>query len=157
MREMWETQRIVEVKVERKFEAGHRIPNALYTPCRQFHGHSYQISVVVGIDVESVRDKFSEVGYPIDFSILKSIIDQELPDHKFIIWKDDEYISSLKSIFGDKFYENFYVMEYPPSAENISLYLKVRIENKLKGLYGNSILFVKVCLKEGVSGGEVQV
>lgn len=62
------------------FEAAHRLPRHP-GKCRELHGHSYRLTVVVDRQVDA------ESGLAIDFSDLKAIVKREVVDvldHRFV-------------------------------------------------------------------------
>jgi len=139
--------------IQRKFEAGHRIPKAVYKPCRRFHGHSYQIQV--RFEIECPSFVLETVGYPYDFNELKEMVDKCLPDHKFLIYKDDVFADALKGVFKDEFRSNFIEMDSPPSAENIVDFIAKKIKTSMKRRGYKYIRRFAITLKEGLGSGEV--
>lgn len=109
------------------FETAHAIHG--YTgPCRNIHGHSYELHVTVTAANKS-DDFLREPGFVIDFKDVKRIVNEaivERLDHKLILSK--AYISAHPQITEN---ENIEVWDYEPTAENILLYAKNLLHNKL--------------------------
>ncbi len=86
------------------FSAAHSLPR-YPGKCRNLHGHTYKVEVIVE------GDKKPDSECVADFSELKEVLREvlELVDHKYL----NE------------------IIEYPTS-ENIALFLKSELENKLK-------------------------
>lgn len=55
-----------------RFETSHRLHN-YDGPCRNIHGHSYELHVTVGGKPEADKDS-PKVGMVLDFSVLKKIV-----------------------------------------------------------------------------------
>jgi len=64
------------LKVRRKFNAAHRLPN-YDGDCKNLHGHTWFAEFLID---GSVR----ESGMVEDFKVLKKLLDDALPDHKFL-------------------------------------------------------------------------
>lgn len=107
----------------------HKLPDSedLHTKqCSNLHGHEGKVKVEIEGEPEST-------GMIVDFGRVKEIVNEL--DHTY-----------LNDIFG----------ETPATAENIAVYLKTRIEDKL-GIVkspGDSIPKVKVWFCEGYKGEE---
>ena len=94
----------MKLGVSTDFSAAHSLPRHR-GKCKNLHGHTYKIEVVVE------GEKKEDTECVVDFSQLKALVDEvlELVDHKFL----NEIISY-------------------PTSENIALFLKQKLENKLK-------------------------
>ena len=106
------------------FCAGHRL-RLHESKCRHLHGHNWTVTV----SVES--DKLDEVGRVVDFSVIrervKGWVDQYL-DHGFILERTDaEAIEAVGSVSG----QSVYLMDGPPTAENLSRLIKEQAQRLL--------------------------
>lgn len=104
------------VYITRKLEidAGHRLQNH-EGKCRHVHGHRYVL------DLTCSASKFDQVGRVIDFGVVKQVfggwLDEQL-DHGFIAERGDPIIEFLTTN-GSK----VHIVDWPPTAENLSMYL----------------------------------
>lgn len=99
------------------FSAAHSLPRHPGR-CKGLHGHTYKVEVVVE------GEKKAETACVADFSEVKAIVEEvlELVDHKF-----------LNELITD------------PTSENIALFLKVALEQRLKSSrLGISLHSIKV-------------
>ncbi|MDR0952848.1 MAG: 6-carboxytetrahydropterin synthase [Elusimicrobiota bacterium] len=90
------------LRIRRKFSSAHRLPN-YNGECAALHGHTWQVVFEIEGDIQPS-------GMVADFKALKKLLDDNLPDHK--------YLNDL--------IEN-------PTAENLCGYLFDKIEAVLKG------------------------
>ena len=110
-----------------EFEVAHVLPN--YSgPCGNLHGHTYKIEVTV----EGPQDPNSW-GMVVDFNILKKIIKEVVPDHRFI-YNNNKNNPLERDILQILNKYNCKTVGYPfdTTAENMSGYFAREIENKLK-------------------------
>jgi len=123
----------IRITKEFSFEAAHAL-KGYDGPCRNIHGHSYQLSVTVtGVPVTSQESP--KRGMIMDFSELKKIMKSEVidrMDHALILPSDLD-IGELKKM-GETF-SKVIVVDYQPTSEN----LMVEFANR-----------IKVALPEGV-------
>ena len=93
------------IKLIRSFSAAHRLPH-YDGPCHELHGHTWKAVFIVEGPVQ-------QDGMVCDFKVIKKLLDDQLPDHRFL---NDEV-------------EN-------PTAENLAQYLFKKAGEKLaeKGL-----------------------
>jgi len=123
----------IRITKEFSFEAAHAL-KGYDGPCRNIHGHSYQLSVTVtGVPVTSQESP--KRGMIMDFSELKKIMKSEVidrMDHALILPSDLD-IGELKKM-GETF-SKVIVVDYQPTSEN----LLVEFANR-----------IKVALPEGV-------
>jgi 6-pyruvoyltetrahydropterin/6-carboxytetrahydropterin synthase len=106
----------MKIVYKTEISSAHRILNHK-GKCKNLHGHNYFIIV----EIES--ENLDENGFIIDFSEIKKII-KEL-DHKVILQRNDPLIEKLKD-------ESLFIMDEPPSCENISKIIAFRISKELK-------------------------
>jgi 6-pyruvoyltetrahydropterin/6-carboxytetrahydropterin synthase len=116
---------IIRVTKEFRFEAAHAL-KGYDGPCRNVHGHSYELAVTV--TGTPVSDKASsKYGMVMDFGDLKCMIKSsiiDLFDHALILrdsMKDDGLIPE-----GEPFTNVVYV-DYQPTSENILIDFASRI------------------------------
>ena len=93
------------IKLIRSFSAAHRLPH-YDGPCHNLHGHTWKAVFIIEGPVQ-------QDGMVCDFKVIKKLLDDQLPDHRFL---NDEV-------------EN-------PTAENLAQYLFKKAGEKLaeKGL-----------------------
>ena len=93
------------IKLIRSFSAAHRLPH-YDGPCHNLHGHTWKAVFIIEGPVQ-------QDGTVCDFKVIKKLLDDQLPDHRFL---NDEV-------------EN-------PTAENLAQYLFKKAGEKLaeKGL-----------------------
>lgn len=93
------------IKLIRSFSAAHRLPH-YDGPCHDLHGHTWKAVFIIEGPVQ-------QDGMVCDFKVIKKLLDDQLPDHRFL---NDEV-------------EN-------PTAENLAQYLFKKAGKKLaeKGL-----------------------
>ena len=87
-------------------------------PCRNIHGHSYEL--LVTIKGEPISDSFSpELGMVLDFGGLKKIVRQNIIeefDHSLIISK---LTAEELNIRASEAFGKVVVVEYQPTSENM--------------------------------------
>ena len=101
-------------------------------PCRNIHGHSYQLFVTVkggaSTDLNSTK-----LGMVVDFSDLKRIVNEKIVD----VFDHSVVISSRASqpdiLRVEQMFEKFYVVEYQPTCENLVTDMASRIKDALPG------------------------
>jgi len=109
------------------FEMAH----ALYGykgPCSNIHGHSY----VLHVTIKPVKERHEELippGFVIDFKELKEIVNSKVIttlDHKLVL--SYEYINSFEVQAS---YNNLFVFETEPTAENLILFISKELITSL--------------------------
>src|SRR5690349_9866513 len=105
------------------FEAGHRVYGH-ESKCAHLHGHSYKLSVTA-----RKKSGLDNLGRVIDFSVLKSTIEewvQEHWDHGMILFREDPLAKAFRPssevespLFGHK----HFLLTYNPTAENLAKYI----------------------------------
>ena len=115
----------IRITKEFRFEAAHAL-KGYDGPCRNVHGHSYELSVtVIGSPVSKVASP--NCGMVMDFGDLKCMIKTNVIDpfdHALIL------ASSLKEdgvIPGGEPFTNVVFVDYQPTSENILLDFAARI------------------------------
>lgn len=119
----------VRVTKEFDFEMAHALWN-YDGPCRNIHGHSYKLEVTV-IGEPSEDSSSTKLGMVVDFSDLKKIVKTEVVqvfDHSVVINRKagDREVQNVSQMF-----DNFHIMDYQPTCENLLLDMVQRIKNKL--------------------------
>jgi len=114
---------------------GHRVVGH-ENKCKFLHGHNYRFEFKIGGELD-------ELGRIMDFGIIKTLLCEWLEenyDHKFLIWKEDPYLESLKDLTE----ESLVITEFNPTAENIAEdFLKNKAPELLKGT-GTTLVELKL-------------
>ena len=87
-------------------------------PCRNIHGHSYQLYVTVK-GKASTDTQSTKLGMVIDFSDLKRVVKEKIVDrfdHSVVISKkaSQPEIERVEQMF-----DKYYVVDYQPTCENL--------------------------------------
>ena len=101
-----------------RISAGHRILHH-DGKCSRPHGHNYHITV-------SVTGEVTEKGWVVDKGDVTDIIDAW--DHRFLVERGDPLIDAFEQS-GDS--ESLAVLDYPPTAEVMSVVLEQRLLERL--------------------------
>jgi len=118
---------VIRITREFRFESAHAL-KGYDGPCRNVHGHSYELSVTVtGVPVTD--ENSPKLGMVMDFGDLKRLIQSSIIDpldHTLVL------DSSQKDIIptGEPF-ENVVFVEFQPTSENLLLDFAVRIKQLL--------------------------
>jgi 6-pyruvoyltetrahydropterin/6-carboxytetrahydropterin synthase len=111
------------------FEMAHALWN-YDGPCRNIHGHSYQLYVTVyGQPSRDINN--TKLGMVIDFSDLKKLVNQhvvDLFDHSVVI---SSRASQPDIERVEQMFEKFYVVDYQPTCENLVIDMADRIRTQL--------------------------
>jgi len=97
------------------FSTGHRVYGH-ESKCAHLHGHNYRIHLTVE------AEQLDTVGRVMDFSAIKEHLCywlEEEWDHKFLVWEQDPFASSLKELDPN----GTVVVNFNPTAENMGQYL----------------------------------
>jgi 6-pyruvoyltetrahydropterin/6-carboxytetrahydropterin synthase len=119
----------IRLTKEFKFEMAHAL-KGYDGPCRNIHGHSYEL--VVTVAGEPISDKSSsKLGMVMDFGQLKTIVRQEIVDefdHALVLNKDsaNEFFPQMTDLFG-----KLILVHYQPTSENLLIDYAARIKGKL--------------------------
>ena len=111
------------------FEMAHALWN-YDGPCRNIHGHSYQLIVTVFGQPSKDLDS-TKLGMVIDFSDLKGIVNQAVVgyfDHSVVI---SSRASQPEIERVEQMFEKFYVVDYQPTCENLVIDMASRIKSLL--------------------------
>jgi 6-pyruvoyltetrahydropterin/6-carboxytetrahydropterin synthase len=120
---------VIRITKEFRFEAAHAL-KGYDGPCKNIHGHSYELSVTIIGDPVNAKDS-PKKGMIMDFSELKKIIKKSVIDpfdHALILssdYPDDEF-----NISGEAF-SNVILVEYQPTSENLLIDFAARIRRHL--------------------------
>jgi len=119
----------IRVTKEFRFEAAHALMG-YDGPCKNVHGHSYELSVtVIG---SPVFDRASaKIGMVMDFGDLKKLIKKQIIDsfdHALIL--NSEVPQEELQKFGEPF-TNIVLVSYQPTSENFLLDFAKRISELL--------------------------
>ena len=111
------------------FEMAHALWN-YDGPCRNIHGHSYQLYVTVFGHPSKDKDN-TKLGMVMDFSDLKRIVNQYVVDYF-----DHSVVISSRASQPDiqrveQMFEKFYVVDYQPTCENLVIDMAERIRTRL--------------------------
>ena len=119
----------IRVTKEFRFEAAHAL-KGYDGPCRNVHGHSYELSVTVTGTPITDR-KSAKLGMVMDFGDLKKIIKKQIVDpfdHALLL-NSDVPAEELQK-FGEPF-TNIVLLPYQPTSENFLLDFAKRIREFL--------------------------
>lgn len=111
------------------FEMAHALWN-YDGPCRNIHGHSYQLYVTVTGETNPDQ-RSTKLGMVMDFSDLKKIVKDtvvDVFDHSVVISSK----ASQPEIQGvEQMFDKFYVSDYQPTCENLVTDMASRIKSVL--------------------------
>jgi len=111
------------------FEMAHALWN-YDGPCRNIHGHSYQLYVTVyGQPSKDINN--TKLGMVMDFSDLKKIVNQYVVgyfDHSVVI---SSRASQPDIERVEQMFEKFYVVDFQPTCENLVIDMAERIRTRL--------------------------
>ena len=120
------------------FSTGHRVYGH-ESKCAHLHGHNYRIHLTVE------AEQLDTVGRVMDFSAIKEHLCywlEEEWDHKFLVWEEDPFASSLKELDP----VGTVVVKFNPTAENMGQYLIDVVGPKQ--LAGTNVKLVSVNIEE---------
>ncbi|MBA7557498.1 hypothetical protein ES705_50258 [subsurface metagenome] len=111
------------------FEMAHALWN-YDGPCRNIHGHSYQLYVTVNGETNPDQ-RSTKLGMVMDFTDLKKIVRDtvvDVFDHSVVISSK----ASQPEIQGvEQMFDKFYVADYQPTCENLVTDMASRIKSVL--------------------------
>ncbi len=119
----------IRVTKEFRFEAAHAL-KGYDGPCKNVHGHSYELSVTV-IGTPITDRQSTKLGIVMDFGDLKKIIKKQIVDpfdHALLLNSDLPQEELQK--FGEPF-TNIVMLPYQPTSENFLLDFAGRIRELL--------------------------
>jgi 6-pyruvoyltetrahydropterin/6-carboxytetrahydropterin synthase len=111
------------------FEMAHALWN-YDGPCRNIHGHSYQLHVTVYGQPSKDTDN-TKLGMVMDFSDLKRVVNQYVVgvfDHSVVI---SSRASQPDIERVEQMFEKFYVVDFQPTCENMVIDMAERIRTRL--------------------------
>lgn len=118
------------------FEMAHALWN-YDGPCRNIHGHSYQLYVTV-IGDTNLDPGNPKLGMVMDFTDLKKIVKDSVVDvfdHSVVI---SSRASQPEIQRVEQMFDKFYIVDYQPTCENLVCDMASRIKSMLPG---NILLF----------------
>lgn len=114
-----------------EFEAAHLLAG-YEGRCANLHGHSYKLEVTVSGHTNS--EKSERFGFCIDFKELDAILENVVPDHMFIAngqnLADDTVEADIVAVLAE-WGLAYQILPFAPSAENMKLWLKDKIDAHL--------------------------
>lgn len=114
-----------------RVSAGHRILHH-DGKCSRPHGHNYEVTV-------KITGELSEEGWVVDKGDVTAIIQEW--DHMFLVEEGDPLIEAFRQA-GDG--ESLVILEYPPTAEIMSVILEKRMANR----FDDNVTDVSVSVRE---------
>ena len=115
----------IRVTKEFRFEAAHAL-KGYDGPCRNVHGHSYELSVtVIGSPVSDTES--AKLGMVMDFGDLKKMIKKQIVDpfdHALLL--NSTFSQAELEKLGEPF-TNVVILPYQPTSENFLLDFALRI------------------------------
>ncbi|MCF6172101.1 MAG: 6-carboxytetrahydropterin synthase QueD [Bacteroidales bacterium] len=123
------TKPLIRITKEFKFEMAHAL-KAYDGPCRNIHGHSYELKVTVA--GHPITDESNpKLGMVMDFGDLKKIVRKEIVDkfdHALVLHNKmpETLVSELKGNF-----ERILLLDYQPTSEMMITDFAARIKNAL--------------------------
>ena len=103
---------LIKVTRHEEFEAAHLLPN-YDGPCGNLHGHTYKLELT--LEGPQNEDYY---GMVMDFKDLKKMIKEIVPDHKFMVWKDDEISMKIVKVL-DEYGLKYMLFPHATTAENM--------------------------------------
>jgi 6-pyruvoyltetrahydropterin/6-carboxytetrahydropterin synthase len=124
---------MVKIRVTKNFtfEMAHALWN-YDGPCRNIHGHSYQLYVTI-IGETSSNTNSTKLGMVMDFSDLKSIVKENIIDvfdHSVVI---SSRASQPEIERVEQMFDKFYIVDYQPTCENLVTDMAGRLKDVLPG------------------------
>jgi len=119
----------VRITKEFKFEAAHALMG-YDGPCKNVHGHSYELSVTV-IGTPNSDPESPKLGMVMDFGDLKKIIKNQIIDkfdHAFLVNAQQSNPETIPS--GEPF-TNLVCLPYQPTSENFLIDFSQQIKQLL--------------------------
>ena len=132
----------IRITKEFRFEAAHAL-KGYDGPCRNIHGHSYQLSVTIsGIPI--VAPSSPKKGMVMDFGDLKEIVKTIIIDkfdHALILSKDFPAVELHKF---EEAADNIVYVNYQPTSEN----LLIDFAKRISGLLPSGVTLYSLRLRE---------
>jgi len=105
-------EELIKVTRHEEFETAHLLPN-YDGPCGNLHGHSYKIELT--LEGPQMPGYY---GMVMDFKQMKQMIKDIVPDHQFVLWKDDTISLEIVEVLK-KYGMKYMIFEHPTTAENM--------------------------------------
>jgi 6-pyruvoyltetrahydropterin/6-carboxytetrahydropterin synthase len=114
---VFEEMAILRVTKSFTFEMAHALWN-YDGPCRNIHGHSYQLFVTV-IGEASTDVNSTKLGMVVDFSDLKKIVKEHVVDYfdHSVVISTRASQPEIKRV--EQMFDKYYVVDYQPTCENL--------------------------------------
>ncbi|MCB0402768.1 MAG: 6-carboxytetrahydropterin synthase [Flavobacteriales bacterium] len=129
----------LRITKEFKFEMAHALLGH-NGPCKNIHGHSYQLKVTVKGNVKHGTDDPDE-GMVVDFTIIKNIVDRLIVqeyDHSLVLW-DKMKLDPAQFDFMNK----LILVPFQPTCENLLVYYAELIRKELPANLDLTYLFLR--------------
>lgn len=126
-------------------DIGHRIPSHKGA-CRNVHGHRYRIIATARGPIRQQAGN-SDDGMVADFGDLKELMMREVHavlDHAFMVWVQDQ---PLRSFLESQGYAVL-VMDGPPTAENLAIWVYNRLTLAGRAILDNQIVIDSITVWE---------
>lgn len=128
----------IKITKEFNFEMAHALDHHA-GPCKNLHGHSYQLAVTVKGKINQ-KHTSSDEGMVIDFSVIKQIVTDEIIrnfDHATVLEQNSHYAKDLSG-------EKIILLPFQPTCENLLLHFA----QLLKKHFNHEISLNKLMLRE---------
>lgn len=108
---------VIRITKKFKFEMAHALPG-YQGPCRNLHGHSYELLVTVKGQPNS-DPAVSDYGMVMDMKGLKQIVKQQVVDRldHAVVLQDNQPLDRLRAF--DQLFGKLVAVPYHPSLENM--------------------------------------
>jgi len=130
---------IIRITKEFQFEMAHALLG-YDGPCKNIHGHSYQLKVTVKGEIkEGTSD--SDEGMVIDFGVIKEIVNEQIVnpyDHSLVL---NEKMNIDTSQFG--FMNKLIIVPFQPTCEKLLVHYASLIQSKLPARITLHSLFLR--------------
>ena len=135
----------IRITKEFKFEMAHAL-KGYDGPCKNIHGHSYELFVTVKGTPINVSTSSSN-GMVIDFRLLKNIVRENIIDdydHALVLHKES---AALIKDDSKELYGKLLAVDFQPTSENMLIHFAAILKNKLP----SDIILYSLLLRETVT------
>lgn len=136
-----------------EWDMGHRIPNHK-SKCKNLHGHRYKAEITLRGEIISKKGG-SDEGMVLDFGDIKKLLIDEIVDkcdHSFMAYEKDKLIVDFHHNNKDL---KFTIVPFIPTAERITEWLAMRLQEGLKKQYLEKIQLQSIKLWETPSSAVI--
>ena len=134
---------------EVQWDMGHRVPFHK-SKCRHPHGHRYRLEM--GISGRIVAEMGNpEMGMIVDYGHMKQMlmgVVHDPLDHGFMVWEGDTVMMPLVKSTRVNHGWNWIVVPFQPTAEEISRWLFLQLNERVSAIYGEDVWLTHVSLWE---------